>query len=80
MSMFSCSFSLLGSRTLLRFLHGQVTLIPPGFTSIAYTSNTEYAAVEDQASLHGKRMKKAKMQRGETLLRCAVPPRGDPHS
>mmetsp|Transcript_48782 Transcript_48782/g.109504 ORF Transcript_48782/g.109504 Transcript_48782/m.109504 type:complete len:239 (+) Transcript_48782:82-798(+) len=29
--------------------HGdKVTLIPPGFSSIAYTSNTEYAAVEDQ--------------------------------
>ena len=23
--------------------------IPPGFVSIAYTSNTEYAAIEDQA-------------------------------
>ena len=27
----------------------EVTQIPPGFSSIAYTSNTEYAAVEDQA-------------------------------
>ena len=26
----------------------EVTQIPPGFTSIAYTSNTEFAAVEDQ--------------------------------
>ncbi|CAL1150701.1 unnamed protein product [Cladocopium goreaui] len=30
--------------------HGdKVTQLPPGFTSIAYTSNTEFAAVEDQA-------------------------------
>lgn len=30
--------------------HGdKVTELPPGFTSIAYTSNTEFAAVEDQA-------------------------------
>jgi len=29
--------------------HGdKVTQIPPGFVSIAYTSNTEYAAIEDQ--------------------------------
>ncbi|CAE7898894.1 guaA [Symbiodinium microadriaticum] len=29
--------------------HGdKVTQIPPGFASIAYTSNTEYAAIEDQ--------------------------------
>ncbi len=37
---------------------GEVTQIPPGFTSIAYTSNCEFAAVEDQVG--GERWDEAK--------------------